>query len=225
MDRSTALRILDTLIEEYRDSGQRQLRYRNPFELLILTILSAQTTDRSVESVQEELFRRYPTPQALAGASPHDVDAIIRAVGFHRVKTRFIIETARRIVQEHGGEVPRTMEGLTALPGVGRKTANIVLARAFGTPAGIGVDTHVRRLSRRIGLSDHSDPVKIERDLMALYPREVWGRINFTFMQHGRAVCTARAPRHGACVIRNDCRCYREGTCNRGFIRTSGGKE
>jgi endonuclease III len=208
MDQSTACRILRTLLDHYAASPSRQLSFEDPFQLVIVTILSAQTTDRAVESVQDELFRKYPTPIDLAHASEIDVDRIIHRVGFHRAKARNIIAAARMIEHEFGGTVPRTMEDLVLLPGVGRKTANIVLSRAFDINVGIAVDTHVKRLSQRIGFSDHTTPEKIEQDLIALFPKEAWKRINFTLMQHGRAVCTSQRPKHGQCIIRDDCRYY-----------------
>jgi endonuclease-3 len=211
MDRSTACRILDLLKKEYAAAGDAGLAFENPFRLLILTILSAQTTDRSVTLVEAALFCRYPTMEALAQADPEDVVPLIRTIGYYRSKARYIVGAARYLLDEHGGEVPRRMEDLVRVPGVGRKTANIVLSRGFGIHEGIAVDTHVRRLSQRIGLSDESTPEKIEPDLMALYPKSRWGEINDTLIHHGRKVCRARHPAHEVCVIRDYCRCYLTG--------------
>ena len=138
------------------------------------------------------------------------MEPIIRTIGFYRTKARHIVGAARKVVGEFGGEVPRTMEELQSLPGVGRKTANIILSQAFGIDVGIAVDTHVRRVSGRMGFTDSTNPVIIERDLMALFPEEVWGDINYLLIRHGRAVCTARNPKHDRCVVADLCRCYQD---------------
>jgi endonuclease-3 len=212
MNRTTACEVHRRLLKEYPIvDGQRHfLEFYNPYETLILTILSAQTTDRAVNAVRDDLFARYPTPEALARAEPEDVEPLIRTIGFHRTKARHIVGAARKVVDEFGGEVPRTMEELLTLPGVGRKTANIILSQAFDINVGIAVDTHVARLSKRLGFTDSKNPAIIERDLVALFPEEVWGEINYLLIRHGRAVCTAQNPKHDRCVVADLCRYYRE---------------
>lgn len=211
MDAATPCAIYRALLRHYPPTIQGGISYGDPFEVLILTILSAQTTDRAVEAVRPALFGRYPTPGALAAADEDEVGGVIRPTGFYRVKARHIIGAARRIQEEHGGTVPRTMEELTALPGVGRKTANIVLSNAFGIDEGIAVDTHVKRIAGLLGLTDEIDPEKIESDLKALFPPGTWGRINALLVQHGRAVCIAGRPRCAACMLTPWCRYYIEG--------------
>jgi endonuclease-3 len=151
------------------------------------------------------LFARYPTAQALAAAQPQDVEEIIKSTGFFRNKTRSLIGMARALLADHGGQVPRTMEQLQALPGVGRKTANVILGNAYGINEGITVDTHVARLSQRLGFSRYDDPVKIEQDLMALIPRDDWALVSHLLIFHGRRVCIARRPRCRACVLADLC--------------------
>jgi len=212
MTRETACEVYRRLFAEYPvvDGRRHFLDFHNPFETLILTILSAQTTDRAVNAVRDALFSRYPTPEALARAEPEEVEPIIRTIGFHRTKARYIVGAARMLITEFGGEVPQTMEELQTLPGVGRKTANIVLSQAFGINVGIAVDTHVRRVSKRLGFTDSTNPDIIERDLVALFPEEVWGEINYLLIRHGRAICTAQNPKHDRCVVADLCRYYRE---------------
>jgi endonuclease-3 len=209
MDHSSACPIYHALRERYPPEIENGISYGDPFEVLVLTILSAQTTDRSVEAVRPLLFARYPTPAALAAADEGEVAAIVRPTGFFRVKARHIIGAARQITDTFGGEVPATLDGLLSLPGVGRKTANIVLSNAFGIDEGIAVDTHVRRISRLLGLTDEDDPAKIEKDLTALFPREVWGEVNALFVQHGRAVCIAGRPRCDLCPLTPWCRYFK----------------
>jgi endonuclease-3 len=171
----------------------------------VATILSAQCTDARVNLVTPRLFAAYPTPAALAAARPEDVEDIIKSTGFFRNKTRSLIGMAQALVAEHGGEVPGTMGLLRVLPGVGRKTANVILGNAFAINDGITVDTHVARLSRLLGLTRHDDPVKIEQDLMPLFPREAWGLLSHLLIFHGRQVCIARRPRCGECVLSDLC--------------------
>ncbi len=177
----------------------------DPWHLLVAVILSAQTTDVGVNKVTPTLFARYPHPEDLAGADMLDVEEIIHSTGFFHAKTKSIMATARMVVAEFGGRVPDTMEGLMRLPGVARKTANIVISNAFGKVEGIAVDTHVFRLAHRLGLSDESDPDKVERDLTSLLPREDWFHVNYRFIDHGRAVCTAKRPVCGACTLSDIC--------------------
>lgn len=181
------------------------LDWDSPWHLLVAVILSAQTTDAGVNRVTPALFARYPGPAELAAADPEDVKALIRPTGFFNNKTKSITGAARAIVAEHGGEVPCTMEELTSLPGVARKSANIVLAAACGVVEGIAVDTHVIRLVGRLAFSKEKDPVKIERDLMALLPREHWREFNFRFVNLGRHICTAKRPDCGQCPVVDLC--------------------
>jgi endonuclease-3 len=199
-----APQILSRLQAAYPDA-RCALDHRNAFELLCATILSAQCTDARVNLVTPTLFTAYPTPEALATARPADVEAIIKSTGFFRNKTRSLIGMAQALVAEHGGEVPRTMEQLRVLPGVGRKTANVILGNAYGINEGITVDTHVARLSRLLGLTRESDPAKIEQDLMPLFPRPAWGLLSHLLIFHGRQVCIARRPRCGECVLSDLC--------------------
>lgn len=196
--------ILTRLIAAYPDA-RCALDYGSAFELLSATILSAQCTDVRVNLVTPELFARYPTPEALARARPADVEAIIKSTGFFRNKTKSLIGMAQALVADHGGEVPRTMEELRVLPGVGRKTANVILGNAYGINEGITVDTHVTRLSRLLGLTRHDDPVKIEQDLMPLFPRDHWALVSHLLIFHGRQVCIARRPRCADCVLNDIC--------------------
>jgi endonuclease III len=180
------------------------LHHRNTFELLIAVILSAQCTDEAVNRVTPELFHRYPDPDTLARASRADIEQIIRTLGLFRAKAKSLKECARQLVEEFGGEVPTTMEELTRLAGVGRKTANVILGHAFDTP-GIIVDTHCRRLSRRLGLTGQQDPTKIERDLSRLLPAKEWTGFSHRLIIHGRRVCHARKPTCYKCVLNDLC--------------------
>lgn len=181
------------------------LEHQDPFQLLVATILSAQCTDARVNMVTPVLFARYPDAAALARADQADVEDIIRSTGFFRNKARSLIGMAQAVMAEHGGEIPRTMDQLRVLPGVGRKTANVVLGNAFGINEGITVDTHVARLSRLLALTKHDDPVKIEPDLMTLFPRADWALLSHLLIFHGRQVCIARRPRCGECVLADLC--------------------
>jgi len=181
-----------------------ELDYRSPWQLIIATILSAQCTDKMVNRVTPSLFAKWPTPAALAAADPTRVEAVIKSTGFFRQKTRSIQAVARAVAGEHGGKVPDAMEELTALPGVGRKTANVVLGTAFGQPA-IFVDTHVKRLANRLGLTIESDPDRVERDLQSLLPAREWTRFAHRLIHHGRRVCAARKPRCSACAVARWC--------------------
>ena len=181
------------------------LDWSNPLELLVATILSAQTTDVRVNAVTSNLFAKYPTAADYAAADPTELQEDIRPTGFFRNKAKSLRGMARALVDEHGGEVPRTMEDLVALPGVGRKTANVVLGNAFGIDEGVVVDTHVRRLSNRLGFTTHSDPEKIERDLMQTVPKRDWTAFSHLLILHGRNVCKARKPACGDCVVNDLC--------------------
>jgi len=180
------------------------LDHADAFQLLVSTILSAQCTDARVNSVTPALFRRFPTPAAMAGAGA-ELEELIRSTGFFNAKARSIRGACRAIVAEHRGKVPRTMPELNALPGVGRKTANVVLGNAFGAPDGVVVDTHVGRLARRLGWSRHADPEKVERDLNALLPREEWVFAGHALILHGRRTCSSRSPRCPECPLADLC--------------------
>jgi endonuclease-3 len=182
-----------------------ELAHRDAFELLCATILSAQCTDRRVNLVTPALFAAYPGARALAGARQEDVEELVRPTGFFRNKAKNLIAMARALVERHGGEVPASMEALAALPGVGRKTANVILGNVFGVNEGVTVDTHVQRLSRRLGLTTETDPVKVERALMPLFPRESWAMLSHLLIFHGRRVCDARRPRCGDCALAARC--------------------
>lgn len=199
-----AAAILSRLKDLYPDA-HCELDHRNPFELLIATILSAQCTDVRVNKTTPELFRRFPGPAAMAGAPPAELEALIRPTGFYRNKARSILGASRALVEKHGGEVPRDLESLHALPGVGRKTANVVLGDAFGIHEGIVVDTHVGRLVRRFGLTRQEDAVKVEYALMPLIPREDWTRISHLLIWHGRRRCKAQNPDCKGCELRDLC--------------------
>ena len=196
--------ILSLLKELYPDA-RCALEYRNAYELLCATILSAQCTDVRVNLVTPTLFSRYPTPFELARAEPADVEEIIKSTGFFRNKTKSLIGMAQAVVADHNGEIPRTMEELRRLPGVGRKTANVVLGNAYNINEGVTVDTHVARLSGRLGLSKEQDPVKIEQDLMRLFPQADWGLLSHLLIFHGRQVCIARRPRCAECILARLC--------------------
>jgi endonuclease-3 len=201
--RERALRIVRGLRRAY-PGAQCALHFETPFQLLVATILSAQCTDVMVNKVTAELFPKYGTPEALAGADPGEIERLIKRTGFFRQKTISIQSAARDIVERFGGEVPGTMEELLTLRGVARKTANVVLGNAFGVP-GLTVDTHMRRVSQRLGLTQHDDPVKIERDLAELVPRREWTDFSHRVIHHGRVCCIARAPRCETCPVRPDC--------------------
>ncbi|MBI4044657.1 MAG: endonuclease III [Candidatus Diapherotrites archaeon] len=181
------------------------LNYSSPWQLLAATILSAQCTDKRVNIVTKTLFAKSPGIDDFASLSQMELEKEIRSTGFYRAKAKNILATAKKIKQEFGGMVPRTMEELVTLHGVGRKTANIVLSAGFGKNEGMAVDTHVKRLSYRIGLTRHTDPVKIEKDLTALIPRRDWDKFSLLLIQHGREVCTARRPNCAACVLNKVC--------------------
>jgi endonuclease-3 len=180
------------------------LRFSSPFQLLVATVLAAQCTDKKVNEVTRDLFRKYPDPEAFARARRSTLERLIKPTGFFRNKTKSIKELSRDIVDKHGGVVPDDLDDLVALRGVGRKTANVVLAGAFSKP-GIIVDTHMIRIANRLGLTSEKDPVKIEMDLMKILPKKVWGDFSFMVVLHGRAVCKARKPLCQMCRIERDC--------------------
>lgn len=206
MDKQTkTAEIIKRLKKEYAGSPSTALRFSTPWELLVATILSAQTTDVLVNKVTEGLFKKYRRIEDYADTSPEILADDIRSVNFFNNKAKNIHNAARIILANFGGGVPKTMDDLVTLPGVARKTANIVLSVAFGRNEGITVDTHVARLSNRLGLTRHTDPVKIEQDLMRLAPRPVWAELSRVLIYHGRAVCGSRRPLHDKCVLRDIC--------------------
>jgi endonuclease-3 len=196
--------IIRTLSKTYPDA-KVALRFSNPLEMLIATILSAQCTDERVNQVTEMLFEKYRTPQDYLRVPEPELAADIKPTGFFNQKTRSIRGACQRIVEVYGGEVPDTMEDLVTLPGVARKTANIVLGNGFGKVEGIAVDTHVRRVSRRLGFTEQEDPDKIERDLMRLIPRKRWFDFTYVLIDHGRAICVARTPKCEICPVSHLC--------------------
>ena len=202
--RTRAARIYDLLSEEYPDA-HCELDHTDAYQLAVATILSAQTTDQRVNLVTPVLFERYPTVAALACARQADVEEIIRSTGFFRNKARSIIGFARAAMAEHDGEVPRTLAELEALPGVGRKTANVILGNAFGIAEGVVVDTHVKRLAGRLALTAQEDPGAVEKDLMELFPRERRTLLSHLLIWHGRRVCRARRPDCEACPVSRLC--------------------
>jgi len=197
-------RVDKLLAEEYPDAVCA-LEFRNPLELLIATILSAQCTDVRVNLVTKDLFRRYRTAADYATADPKELEQLIKSTGFFRNKAKNIQACCQRLVDECGGEVPKELERLVKLPGVGRKTANVVLGTAFGIASGVVVDTHVARLSWRLGLTTHKDPVKIERDLMAVLPAREWVDFSHRMIHHGRKICIARRPKCEICRLNKIC--------------------
>ena len=197
-------KIIARLKREYPDATCA-LQHHSALELVVATILSAQCTDARVNMVTPHLFAKYRTAADYAAADPRIMEKEIQSTGFFRNKTKSIIGMAQALVERHGGEVPQTMEELTALPGVGRKTANVILGTWFRKNEGVVVDTHVHRLSRLLGLTRQDDPVKIEQDLMAIVPRDDWTWFSHTLIQHGRTVCIARRPRCADCVLNRLC--------------------
>jgi len=199
-----ALEVLSRLKREYPDA-RTELDYETPLQLLEATILSAQCTDKRVNMVTPLLFRTFPTAQSLADAPPEEVEEIIKSTGFFRNKTKSLIGLGKALVERHEGQVPNSMAALVKLPGVGRKTANVVLGNAFGKNEGVVVDTHVARVSHRLGLTREKDPIKIEQDLMPLFPREDWALLSHLLIFHGRRVCEARRPKCEICVLNDIC--------------------
>jgi len=193
------------LLRRHYPQARTALEFGNPLEILVATILAAQCTDERVNTITPGLFRRYPAAADLARADRAELEGIIRSAGFFRNKAKSILGAARRIVEVYGGRVPDSMEELVTLPGVARKTANIVLSAGYGKAEGIAVDTHAGRLARRLGLSREEDPVKVERDLMALLPRKDWLDFNVLLVEHGRALCRARKPDCPACFLNGLC--------------------
>ena len=199
------LKVLEILEKEYPRTSGTYLKFRKPLELLVATILSAQSTDEQVNRITPRLFERYRTAADYADADTEELEEIIRSSGFYHRKADLVKSAAKQIVEDFGGEVPGNMEDLLKLKGVARKTANIVLSNAFGVVEGIAVDTHVLRLSERLGFSAQKDRDKVEADLMRLYPHEKWHEINYLLIAHGRAVCDAKKPRCDLCKVNQMC--------------------
>jgi endonuclease-3 len=199
-----AREIYDRLAEHYPDA-HCALDFKSPFQLLIATILSAQCTDKRVNMVTPALFKRYRTPAALAAANPDELEELIKSTGFYRNKTKSLIGMSAAVAERHGGRVPDELDALVKLPGVGRKTANVVLGNAYDKNEGVVVDTHVARVSARLGLTKETDPVKIEQDLMKLFPRERWTMLAHLLIEHGRTICEARRPKCEICFLNDIC--------------------
>ena len=199
-----AAKIASLLAETWPDA-HTELDHRNAYQLLVATILSAQSTDKLINTVTPKLFAKYPDARALAKADQAELEKEIYSTGFYRMKAKNLIGMARAVVERHGGKIPQTMDELTALPGVARKTANVVLGSAMGKNEGIVVDTHVARVSQRLGLTSETDPVKIEQDLMQLIPRDQWTVFAHRLIWHGRRVCTAKNPDHEHCLLAPVC--------------------
>lgn len=192
-------------LDKHYPNTRIALDYRTPFEMLVATILSAQCTDKRVNQITPELFRRFGTPEALADADIEDIEELVKSAGMYRTKARNLKATASQLRDRFESEVPKDLAALQSLPGVGRKTANVVLNNAFGIASGIAVDTHVKRVSTRLGLTTNSDPQKIEDDLKKVLPREMWIGFSLLIIRHGRQICTPRRPRCEQCIIRDLC--------------------
>lgn len=199
-----AMAVLARLKKRYPEP-ETMLDHKNPWELLVATVLAAQCTDARVNTITPELFRRWPDPAALARAPQEELEDVIHAAGFYHSKAKNLIGAAKRVVEAYGGEVPHTLEELVTLPGVARKTANVVLWGGFGINEGLAVDTHVKRLSFRLGLTKNTDPVRIEQDLIKIFPREEWGDVNHRLVWFGRDVCDARRPACSECELYDLC--------------------
>lgn len=199
--------ILNILKKEY-PRARVALEFGNPLQILVATILSAQCTDKRVNMVTKDLFKKYRKVKDFAKANQKKLESEIKSTGFYKNKARNIINSSQEIVKDFKGKVPRTMEELLSLPGVARKTANIVLYNGYGVIEGIAVDTHVRRLAERLGLSKFDDPVKIEQDLMKIVPKREWGRVSYLLIDHGRKICDAKKPKCSACVLKKLCPSY-----------------
>ncbi len=198
------MEIIKRLEREYGKPGTA-LKFNNPFELLVAVVLSAQCTDDRVNKITPTLFKRFPGPKEMAEAGLEEVEELVRSCSFYRNKAKNIHAAARMIVEKFGGKVPDNMEDLIKLPGVARKTANVVLYNAFGKNEGIAVDTHVKRLVKRLGICDEKNPVKIEKELMEIVPRDYWGPVTYLLIEHGRRVCKAKKPDCARCVLRDIC--------------------
>ncbi len=202
---SSKIDIILKVLRQLYPNRKTSLMWKNPWQLLIATILSAQTSDRQVNKVLPTLFKKWPTPKSLKEADPKEVEKVIKKIGLFKSKTKYIIKTAQLIHDEFNGRVPSSMKDLLKLHGVSRKTANIVLSLGFGINEGIAVDTHVKRISNRLGFTRHTDPKKIERDLTKLFPKDSWGEVNLLLVQFGRDICKAKNPRCAVCPFKEIC--------------------
>jgi endonuclease-3 len=218
-------RKIDRVLAETYPDARSELDFTSPFELLVVTVLSAQTTDRRVNAVSPTLFAAYPDARAMAGAEREKLEQIIASTGFFRAKTESLLRLSQALVERHDGEVPPRLDDLVRLPGVGRKTANVVLGNAFGLP-GITVDTHFGRLARRFGWTEQTDPVKVEHEVGALFPKRDWTMLSHHLIWHGRRICHARNPACGACPVARWCPSYGEGPTDpvaaAALVRTEG---
>ena len=203
-------RKIDRILAETYPDAKAELDFDNPFECLVVTVLSAQTTDKRVNAVRPTLFAAYPDAKAMAAADREVLEQIVGPLGFFRAKTDSLLRLSATLVEEYGGEVPGRLEQLVKLPGVGRKTANVVLGNAFGVP-GITVDTHFGRLARRFGFTEQTDPVKVEHEVGALFPKRDWTMLSHHLIWHGRRICHAQKPACGACPVAKLCPAYGEG--------------
>ena len=194
-------------LAKHHSDAHCELDHKNPFELVVATVLSAQSTDVAVNKVTPALFAKYPNARAMAKASYEDIEAMINRIGMFRMKTKSLMGLAKRLVEKHGGEVPQTLAELVELPGVGRKTANVVLGVAFNKSEGVVVDTHVQRISQRLGWTKHTEPVDIEQDLMKALPQSEWDRVSHVLIFHGRRICFARKPNCEGCPVNDACPC------------------
>ncbi|MCL6631364.1 MAG: endonuclease III [Alicyclobacillus herbarius] len=208
ISRQTARRVLEKLAQAYPDA-RCALNHKNAFELLIATILSAQSTDARVNKVTEGLFQKYRTPEDYASLTPEILQEDIKELGLYRSKAENIVAACRILMEQYGGQVPVSREELMKLPGVGRKTANVVLSVAFGVPA-LAVDTHVSRVANRIGLADSDNPLQIEQQVCSLVPKKLWSNAHHWLIHHGRRVCTARKPQCDSCPLQAECRYYKQ---------------
>jgi len=204
MEKERSQRIIELLEREHADA-KIALHYNNPLELLVATILSAQSTDKTVNQVTKSLFKKYRKAEDYANADLKELEQDVKSTGFYRNKAKYLKRMGQMLVENFGSQVPKTMSEITTLPGVARKTANIVLSNSFGVIEGIAVDTHVKRLAQRLGLSNNKDPDKIERDLMMLFPKEQWPKLTDLLIFHGRRICTARRPSCKDCLINALC--------------------
>ena len=213
MDKEKVKKVLDLLEEEYPEA-ECALHHRNVFELIVAVALSAQTTDKSVNQVTPELFEKYPDAEALSKADPADVEKFIRRIGMYKTKSKNIVAMAERIVSDFGGQVPETLEELTSLAGVGRKTANVIRGNIYHEPS-IVVDTHVKRISARLGFTEETDPAKVELDLMRVLPKDHWILYNMQIITLGRQLCKALNPKCGECFLTEVCPCYQKNAARR----------
>ncbi len=202
--REKANKVIDILSREYPNTNS-ELNFSTPFEMLVATVLSAQSTDRQVNKITKKLFKKYKKPEDFVKRPIKEIEKDIYSSGFYKAKARYLKECSKLLLNKHKGKVPKTLKELVECPGIGRKTANVILVHAFNKVEGIAVDTHVKRLSQRIGLTKNNSPYKIERDLMKIINREKWGKVNILLVLHGRRVCSARKPKCKSCKISHLC--------------------